>query len=622
MNEKLTGRIKQYLELDTNYAIIINGDYGIGKTYYMKNELFPIIEKIKIPNIDNEFYNPILISLFGVNSIEEIQNQIFFELYPILKRKGVKIATGLFKSALRIVSGTELKDVFNDMGTKTSDFNNFSKILLCFDDIDRKSESLNLKEVFGFINNLVENFQAKVILIANEDELRKEFDTEKDNYSVLREKVIGISLNFNAEVSLIYDQIIFSKYSKCNEEYFDFLTENKSIIVKRIEQNKDNLRNLVFFFEHFKIIYIELISYLDANSEFDDVRKDLILSILNFALPLSIEYKLGKLNNQNSIDIEKLYKGLSFSFLDRYSDSKSTDITSQKTYSDEFNEKYFDETKRKFFASIFDYILGISYFDNTRLINEINSFYNIEDSKIPEREQLLLKLGYWDFLDMGFKEYKISTNKMLKYVDKGQYSLNQYPTIFHFATRFKNVLNYDIDKLLIRFKKGIDRGNYSFESNLSFQISMKPDTEYYESLKELFQFCEEVNEKAHKEFELKKAELLFQLFKANFDDFIIQLKDNNNEFKFKPFFSLFEFKLFWRVINNMNNRQIIELAYFFNSRYRKHVYEGLNKDKNFLVELNEYLLLYLRKKNKSKLDKISFEFLKEKVENSINNFNM
>ena len=81
MNEEITYRIKQYLELDTNYAIIINGDYGIGKTHYIKNYLFPKIAELKIVNSEkDEVYIPILISLFGAKSIEDIQNQIFVEL--------------------------------------------------------------------------------------------------------------------------------------------------------------------------------------------------------------------------------------------------------------------------------------------------------------------------------------------------------------------------------------------------------------------------------------------------------------------------------------------------------------------------------------------------------------
>ncbi|MGA9638212.1 hypothetical protein [Flavobacterium sp.] len=87
MNDQLTERIEEYLQLETNYAIILNGEYGIGKTYYIKKELFPRIKELQVSNSKKEeFYIPIIISLFEVNSIEEIQNQIFIELYPILKK--------------------------------------------------------------------------------------------------------------------------------------------------------------------------------------------------------------------------------------------------------------------------------------------------------------------------------------------------------------------------------------------------------------------------------------------------------------------------------------------------------------------------------------------------------
>ncbi|MFB0925976.1 MAG: hypothetical protein QMB65_11975, partial [Vicingaceae bacterium] len=78
-------------------------------------------------------------------------------------------------------------------GASSGKLINYSKIVLFIDDIDRKSKDLELKEFFGFINNLVENLDAKVILIANEDELRKEIGDDGTYYSMLREKVIGIS---------------------------------------------------------------------------------------------------------------------------------------------------------------------------------------------------------------------------------------------------------------------------------------------------------------------------------------------------------------------------------------------------------------------------------------------
>jgi len=112
MNKDITKNIEQYLVSDTNYAIIINGDYGIGKTFYVKNELFPIVSGTEIPNNEDiEFYKPVLISLFGIKSIEELQSQILAELYPFLKSKGMKIASGFLTSALKAWAGTDFTNM-------------------------------------------------------------------------------------------------------------------------------------------------------------------------------------------------------------------------------------------------------------------------------------------------------------------------------------------------------------------------------------------------------------------------------------------------------------------------------------------------------------------------------
>src|SRR5690554_4766592 len=337
MNEDITERIEQYLYLDTNYAIIINGDYGIGKTHYIKNGLFPKVKKLDIPNTDKgEKFLPILISLFGTKSIEEIQNQIFLELYPILKSKGVKIAAGLTNRVLKYL-GNDLKDILSETGASGNNLSDYSRILICIDDIDRKSKELDLKEVFGFVNNLVENFGAKIILIANEDELRKEINIDRDNYSLLREKVIGISVSFSANVSKIYDEIIQSKYQEKNEPYYKFLDSEKENIISRILQNNSNLRNLLFFLEHFKIIFNDINKFFDKDEILKEFHSEILTQILDFTLPIAIEYKSGVLKPELFEDIQNLYKGGLFDISAFLSDGNKLQVKSEeekvKTYS-------------------------------------------------------------------------------------------------------------------------------------------------------------------------------------------------------------------------------------------------------------------------------------------------
>lgn len=623
MNKEITNRIEQYLDLDTNYAIIINGDYGIGKTHYIKNQLFPKIAKLKISHSENEeTYIPVLISLFGAKSIEDIQNQIFVELYPILKKRGVKIVAGLGNTVLKYF-GSNLKDLLSETGTSSEILTDYRKILICIDDIDRKSSELDLKEVFGFVNNLVENLNAKILLIANEDELRKEINTDEiDHYSLLREKVIGISINFSTNVSLTFDMIIESKYKTENKSYFDFLSYHKKTIVNRVSQNKDNIRNLLFFLEHFKIVFKETSEFLSSETKFDSIKSEILETILDFTLPISIEYKLGKLNTTNFSDIIEIYQGFSFNLSRFMGESNKED--KPKTYPELFKEKYLpdDNIRRKYFDSIFNYITGKTSFKIKQLSSELNSIYKFEDNIIPEREKLITKLNYWDCVDLKHSEYRSLTSSLLEYVDKGEFSLEQYPTVFHYATRFDNLLNYNIKNLKKRFKKGIQKGkdNYSYVRSIHFRLSVDRASEFYVDLKEIVEYCIETNKGIKENQELKELTDIFSLFSSDFNSFIEKVEEMNNEFMFTPYFISFDFNKTWRIIKKLDNSQIINLAFYFQSRYRINVYEKIYPEKEFLENLNKKVEDLISNKSTNKLKKVTLKFFREKIMESINNF--
>lgn len=628
MNEDITERIEQYLYLDTNYAIIINGDYGIGKTYYIKNDLFPRVKEIDVPNSEKEEkFLPILISLFGAKSIEEIQNQIFLELYPILKSRGVKIAAGLTNTVLKYF-GNDLKDILAETGTSGNNLSDYSKILICIDDIDRKSKELDLKEVFGFVNNLVENFGAKIILIANEDELRKEIDIDRDNYSLLREKVIGISVSFSADVINIYNEIIESKYQGVNEEYYNFLNKHSKNIISRIQQNNNNLRNLLFFLEHFKIIYNGINHFFKKDEILKEFHGDILSNILDFTLPISIEYKSGVLKPELFEDIISIYKGGVFDISAFLSDGNGERFNSKseekvKTYSEIYEEKYLDKQSQKktlYFDSIFKYITGSQSFNIEELIAEVKSKYQIEDSKIPEREKITHRLSYWQCIDLSPKDYRNLTNQMLSFVDKGEFKLDQYPTVFHYATRFNNILNFNIAKLTKRFKRGIKKGDFAYQPSLHFHISISANSEFYNELKDIGEHCLEVNRQIKKETEDAEIESLFELFKTNILEFLEKVNEPNTRLRYSPVFSKFNFNRFWSSLKKVKNTELIEFGFDLKRRYKKSVYPDLYPEKEFLEKLKDKLELEIGKQKIRKLDKVAFEFLIKNINESIENF--
>jgi len=622
MNEQLTERIEEYLQLETNYAIILNGDYGIGKTHYIKNELFPRIKELKVLNSKkDETYIPVLISLFGVNSIDEIQNQIFIELYPILKNRGVKIFTGLGKSIYKFLSGSEFQELLSDTNTSSSDLIDFSKILLCIDDIDRKSPSLDIKEFFGFVNNLVENQNAKILLIANEEELRNESDIDENSYAILREKVIGVSITFKNSVSKIFDEIIKTKYEKNNRNYFDFLCTNKNLIVAQIEKNKDNLRNLLFFLEHFKIIFFKANHLLETDSKYHSLRDQLMVELLKFTLPIAIEYKLGRLNTSNFQQIEEFYNGFSFNlaaFLGKKEES------ADKTYADIFKETYFkdNEGKKMYFKSVFSYIMGKSSFAIEEFTDDINTIFRFEENTIPDRQKLIRKLDYWHCINLNFSDYKKFTKELIQYIDNGEFELEEYPTLFRYAIRFDNILNLNVVNLVKRFKKGIDSGKarYKYKKYLSFQISLSEDEDFFNEIKEIAEYCSSINEEIQKIEQTDELQLFFNLYKTDFEKFMEIIEIGSEEINFTPFLSRFDFKKFSTHFKHISNKQVIDFGFYIHRKYSHPIYHALNPDKLFLENLNAFISNELSKQTTLKLRKIAYDFMIKKIEEVLPNF--
>ena len=63
---------------DTDYAIMIDGQWGAGKSYYWENVLRKQIEETGIPrNSKNEKYKAAKISLFGIQSVDDLKLEIY-----------------------------------------------------------------------------------------------------------------------------------------------------------------------------------------------------------------------------------------------------------------------------------------------------------------------------------------------------------------------------------------------------------------------------------------------------------------------------------------------------------------------------------------------------------------
>ena len=165
---ELNRYIKHYLEEDkTHTAIMLTGEWGSGKTYY--------VEKILVPFLQKEKKNGcIVISLYGLESLSDISKSIYMELrMKALDRDSEVLATGkliaktIAKGAAGIF-GIDVNMSEEDLEKMYSSID-LTKKLLVFEDVERSN--IELAKLLGYVNNLVERDGVKVLLVANENEI-------------------------------------------------------------------------------------------------------------------------------------------------------------------------------------------------------------------------------------------------------------------------------------------------------------------------------------------------------------------------------------------------------------------------------------------------------------------
>lgn len=306
--QQITEEVLRYLNDDSyQYAILIDGEWGCGKTYYVQEILTKEIEKVDTRKIK-------YISLYGCKTVQDIQEDIVWSLTDDAKKKiherlgtepkGTRIGNKVFLSTKRIVSG--LAQHF-DFDTKVyniiSDWLEIKSYIFVFDDIERCDCPIN--EVFGYINGLVEHENAKVILVANEREIAVKASTENiaSQYAValsdqinwppkqsllgvpirepqgkidfeelerrrnllfpseeydgvyrkIREKLIGVTLVYEPDMRSIFEALI--KKSAMSEDVKQILIDGLGTIKSTLDTyGHHNLRTFQFFLSKAKYL--------------------------------------------------------------------------------------------------------------------------------------------------------------------------------------------------------------------------------------------------------------------------------------------------------------------------------------------------------------------------------
>ncbi|EAI2149083.1 hypothetical protein KY417_001169 [Campylobacter jejuni] len=254
-------KISKYLITKEKQCLVILGAWGVGKTYLWKQ-----IEKEITLNFDNK--KVIYIDLFGKENYKQILEEIILKLHGnynkiinIFTQIAFRIAK--FKSAgmVDINSGA----IFSFL--KKEDFKN---IIVCFDNVERRSDNLSLKEILGLVNLLKEDKECNVVMIFRKDKLEEQNNNVTTNnkeeakqdlnslYQIYKEKVIDYEIDIDNNSEEAANNIISNKI-ECDKEIQNIIFE--------CYQNScnNNLRLLLRFIEH--IIYFNKECFMKIKKE-------------------------------------------------------------------------------------------------------------------------------------------------------------------------------------------------------------------------------------------------------------------------------------------------------------------------------------------------------------------
>lgn len=234
--------ISRFLKSGEAEVLCISGDWGVGKTYAWQ-KFFVSSEESGEISLNRYAY----VSLFGLSSLTDLRNAITENTISIDNknstadvenlRKALKKGEELIRKgrpALEIATSVfRLKDAGDALYRAA--FLAIKNQIVCFDDLERSSDSLRIKDVLGLASFLKDQRNCKVIILLNRE---KATPTDKKDLDEQLEKVVDTFLVFDPTS----EEAINIAVSK-NDNISNLLKENllslsiKNIrVIKKIER--------------------------------------------------------------------------------------------------------------------------------------------------------------------------------------------------------------------------------------------------------------------------------------------------------------------------------------------------------------------------------------------------
>lgn len=485
--ERAKKEVEEYLERDCSYpyALMIEGKWGSGKTYFIKNVIESYIGNPKK-------LRGIYVSLYGLTSAKAIDVALLNAIARVnYGENTLPIATIVADRTAQFI-GKFISARFCEQQEENNQYKTFSdeSYFFVFDDLERCSMPLN--EVMGYLSTFVEQYAAKVILIGSEEEIERNFSRlpefyaialdssidwseisekpdplqsmnlvqKKDqsqltlskvdkrlelvgkrfhSFSEVKEKVVGQTIHLTLSDS---DQLLNILRSGEKENWFENIwktDEDQRTIANECRNilntlNHENLRTLQFavdVFRHFLGLFPDEVKNGDVYSEF-------CRRWFSVVLEVSCYFKKGFAD----IDWTNKEEISSVTFLSHESVWKrmETDFTSIKVVHDyifrsENSSEKVADSARKYYD-----IVKRAHLDETDPMRSLLSFYMMNDSDVKK----------W-------------IDAVLKRLSEGGYRPEQYHEVLSILCQLEAIgFSIDLQCCVDQMKEGLKQGGKLF----------------------------------------------------------------------------------------------------------------------------------------------------------------
>ena len=493
----ITNAIDNYLDNKEPYALQIDGEWGSGKTFFIKN----YSEKTTKAKV-------IYFSVYGYNDLqnlkEDILTQVATRLDDLSILKVGKQYTPILeqfsskgKSLLRSVS--ILSDIILEEYKKNILEKVTETILIVVDDIERLSKRIYLQDFLGFIENeIIEKLKFKVLIISNESRMRN-----YQAFSKIKEKIIGKTIEFSRDENLlkeILQEIVTS----------DFLFENLEWIIDifSIFNNvcKINLRTVFSIIYNFEFIERQ---FMEQPSEFDEkYRNEYLKSVFLNVYVITNELKTGNIKSEQIQILEQHEYDRIFYIFGKPDNKNYWHVLINKYHN---KNRLFDDYII-YSNSIMSYVIsGIWSDDNYRSkwheyfypvgniedYEKLNNFYDYSENELLNIQERLLRKCY---------ESNITYNKVIDIYRR--FSYFQKIDLLLIEKKQFDELIARITQLLSEKDISIEEIRY-LEESIIFDDSTY-DNKYINDLKEV------VKEKLASSYSNKILDLVDAIFKEDY----------------------------------------------------------------------------------------------------------